>query len=238
MQRLAFVLVFILALMLVPSALEQSGQAAQSSLWITPFEDGRYIGDALPASISESDFNKLSQSLLGKEATLIILDAGGQSFDSVAIGYYDAKKRDVTPLWSSDLRDELPITFEKVVFEELFIKFTYLPGDKYVSSNFKVGVSASYGSHSANIKAFLVSADLDYFGASLKAGDFILASDSGGGGALSNLSNNDYSDIVFVLRHTPAPLLPTATAFWLLGSGGILGLTWWGFRKGKRGLGV
>lgn len=248
MQRFGLVLVFILALMLCPAALEGNAAAAQappkSSLqefphkfpWITPFEEGRYIGELLPAAVSETDFQKLGHSLGGKELTLIILDAGGGAFESVSIGFYDEKKRDVSPLWTSLQRDELPATLKQVPFDDLFIKYNYLPGDKYVSSNFKVGIGASYGGQGANIRVFSVNEDMDFAGAALKAGDFILASDSGCGGALSGLSDDDYSDIVFVLRQSPEPLLPTATAFWILGGCGILGLTWWGFSKGKQGL--
>ena len=211
--------------------------AAHDFPWITPFEDGRYLGDILPAGVVETNYAAVKSGLAGKEIDLIILDGGGSGFESVSIGYYDNNKRDVTPLWSSELRDDLPYNLKNQSFNELFIKYAYLPGDKYVSCNFKVAVDASFGSEKAKLKAFLAKHDLDYAGVSLKAGDFILAGDSGGG-ALSNLGNGDYSDLVFVVSIRQEPAISLSYAFFTISGLGFVGVTCWSIQHGKKGLRV
>lgn len=236
MHRSPLALAFAALTFLAISVLLPYGANAAEFPWITPFKDGQYIGELLPSGINESDFQALSAVFGGKEVNAIILDAGGAGFESVGIGLYDKNKRDVYPLWTSHLRDGLPFVIKDLPFDEIFIKYNYLPGDKYVSTHFKAAVNASYGGYQANMKVFAVKRDMDYAGVSLKTGDFILCSDSGGGGALSTFGNNDYSDIVFVLRIEDAPSTPMTQAIWLIGGGSLLGATVWSIHRGRRGL--
>lgn len=212
--------------------------AAHEFPWLSPFEEGRVIDEILPAGIVKIDYATIKASLAGQSIDLIILDGGGADFKAVSIGFYDKDKRDVTPLWSSAKRESLPYTIEKPDFNELFIKYSYLPGDKYVSCNFKIAVDASFGSEKSKIKAFVVERAMDYAGASLKAGDFILASDSGADGSLSNMSNGDYNDLVFVVSIRQSPDAPLARTLFGIGGVGILGVTLWSIQRGRKGLRV
>lgn len=227
-----FALLLLLALISAPfTPRAQVAPEAPGFPWLSHFDDGQYIGDIFPAGIVETDFASVSNALSGKHVNVVILDAGGANFASVAIGLYDEEKHDVAPLWTLAQLDGLPHAIENLSFDGLFIKYDYLPGDKYVSCNFKL---ASGGK--ASLKAFQVTQDMDYIGVSLKADDFIMASDSGGGGALSLLGNGDYNDLVFVLKLPQEGPLPITQAILGVGGCGLIGLTLWSFRRGQKGL--
>lgn len=239
MRRSLFAIVpalAIMALLCTPMFIAVGAEtAAPLALWISQFEDGRPITEVLPESIVQTDCATLSDSLSGKPVQIVIIDAGGSGFESVALGIYDTLKRDVEPLWASHLAGTLPFVIKNLNFDDIFIKYTYLPGDKYVSCNFKICAAGSVASSGANLMLFRVEDDLDFAGYSLKEGDFLLAGDSGGDGTLSSFSNGDYSDIVFVLRSEHQAEFPLWYAFGAFGAG-LIWLGWWSFRRGKHGL--
>lgn len=228
---LILLLAFSCAVFAHGAAEKQPAPVVSEFPWVAPFEDGRYIGEILPEGINATDFESASKVLYDENITAIILDAGGSGFDSVVIGLYDEKKREISPLWTSSQRDGLPHVIESLSFSDIFIQYGYLPGDKYVSCNFKLAVGGK-----SNLKIFQVERDMDYAGVSLKNGDFILAGDSGGDGTLSNMSNGDYSDLVFVLRPNQSAPTPITQAILAVGGCGLAGLTIWSVRRGKKGL--
>lgn len=210
--------------------------AAHDFPWLAPFEDGKPISEIFPTGIVESDYSALTSGLAGKDIDIIILDGGGTGFSTVSIGPYDKDKRDIKPLWTSKTPGVLPLTIKDPDLDELFIKYSYLPGDKYVSCNFKIAVAASFGSDKPKIKVFAVERNMDYAGASLKAGDFILASDSGADGSVSNFGNSDYSDLVFVLSIRQEPDVILTRSIFAIGGIGIIGVTLWSIHRGRKNL--
>lgn len=194
------------------------------------FATGKPISSILPVTVAEAHYDTVNTVLSGKRLNVMVLAAGGKGFDSVTLGIYDPAKQDVAALWSSDQTELLPFAAEKILFEDLSIKYTYLPGDKYLSSNIKIAAGVS-GRASEAVKFFMVQADTRLEGFPLKVGDILVASDSAGQGFLSRLGDNDYTDIVFILRAELTPTLPTPGVVLAIGSGSLFGLTWWKFRR-------
>lgn len=240
MHRFPLFIIIMVTLLLVPlfygtaQGQPRAALAEQNMLWLRPFGEGQPIEELLPEGIEVSDFATLFDTLNGQELVLAVLSGGGPGFERVALGIYDKKRRDVDALWTSDMTEALPFVLDNVDLEEIFIKYSYEPGDKYVSSSLRL-TSASFGPLNANFKAFRAWRDLDYAGYSIKAGDFIIAGDAGGGGTLSESCAGNYSDLLFVLRGAPEPLFPWYYAAWGLGAAMAIG-AFWGVYRGRKGL--